>query len=224
MSIYSNTTPTNILDVQTVTSTITVSGANPFLLDLDLRSFITHTFSADLDITLTSPTGTVVKLTTDNGSQQNNVFNGTFWDDSARELATDHVYQNNVLASPLVSEGHFGAFIGENPNGVWTLSITDDSAGDVGVLSNWSLDLTALPGAPTTTSVQTFTNATPLPIADVATQTSTIAVSGLGSKLLDVDLTTFLRHTFSADLDITLTSPHGTVVTITTDNGAGNND
>ena len=57
-----------------------------------------------------------------------------------------------------------------------------------------------------------------------AVVTSTLVVSGAGTSLLDVDLTTFIPHTFAADLDITITSPAGTVVTLTTDNGAGNED
>ena len=57
-------------------------------------------------------------------------------------LATDQDYIDDVLASPLVPEGAFGAFIGENPNGVWTLVVTDDLAGDTGTLDSWSLDLT----------------------------------------------------------------------------------
>lgn len=51
----------------------------------------------------------------------------------------------------------------------------------------------------------------------------TCNVSGAGTYLWDVNLSTFITHTASNDLDITLTSPAGTVVTITTDNG-GTND
>ena len=45
-------------------------------------------------------------------------------------LVTDHVYVNNTLASPLVPEEALGAFIGENPNGTWTLTVSDDEADD----------------------------------------------------------------------------------------------
>ena len=34
-----------------VTSTVVVSGAGPFLWDLDLTTNLTHTFAADLDVT-----------------------------------------------------------------------------------------------------------------------------------------------------------------------------
>ena len=62
---------------------------------------------------------------------------------------------------------------------------------------------------------------TPVAIPDgPVTVTSTIDVAGAAPRIADVDLTTFLTHTFAADLDMTLTSPAGTVVTLTTDNGA----
>lgn len=126
---YTNSTPVATVDVGVVTSTIVVSGADPYLLDLNLRTFLQHTFSADLDITLTSPSGTVVTITTDNGAGNDNVFNGTLWDDSANPggqvpyttndgMVTDHAYLNNTPVPTLTPEEPLGAFIGEDPNGV----------------------------------------------------------------------------------------------------------
>lgn len=221
---YSQTTPLSIpMGPAVVTSTIVVSGAGPYLWDVDVTTFIRHTFAADLDITITSPAGTVVTLTTDNGGSNDDVFNGTVWDDSAGDLVTDHVYANNTLASPLVPEEALSAFVGENPNGTWTITISDDLAGDGGTLDSWQLSLTTLPAAPIT---QTFSFAqnTAVPINDVATALSTLTASGAGASILDVNVTTFITHSFSADLDITLRSPAGTVVTLTTDNGASNDN
>src|SRR6185436_5243127 len=124
------------------TSTLVVSGAGPYLFDLDLTTFITHTFAADLDITLTSPAGTVVTLTTDNGAGTDDVFLGTVWDDDANPggqvpyttnngLVTDQAYVNLTTATPLVPEEAMGAFIGEDPNGTWTITISVDLAGDI---------------------------------------------------------------------------------------------
>ncbi len=225
---FSNTTSAAIPDVNTLTSTITVSGAPAYLYDVNLFTTIAHTFSADLDVTLTSPSGTVVTITTDNGGSNDNVFNGTLWDDQAGAtnptgVVTDYVYANNVVATPLSPEEPLGAFIGENPNGVWTLSVTDDLAGDVGTLSNWSLSISGLP-TPPSTSAATFSNTTATAIPDVNTLNSTITVSGAGTQILDVNLLTAITHTFSADLDVTLKSPAGTVVTITTDNGGSNDN
>ena len=72
----------------TVMSTLSVAGADPYLFDVDVTTFITHTFSADLQVTVMSPAGTIVTLTSNNSlatgvSGHDNVFNGTVWDDDA---------------------------------------------------------------------------------------------------------------------------------------------
>ena len=218
-----------------VSQTINVAGAGPYLWDLNLQTFITHTFNADLDITLQSPAGTVVTLTTDNGGSNDDVFNGTIWDDQANPggqvpyttnngLVTDNAYVNLVLASPLAPEEALAAFMGENPNGTWTITISDDLAGDGGSLNSWNLEVTTFPAAPTSTTT-TVTQSTPVAIpTGPAVVTSTIVVAGAGTSLCDVTLTTNLTHTFNADLDITLQSPAGTVVTLTTDNGGSNDN
>jgi subtilisin-like proprotein convertase family protein len=218
-----------------VTSTVVVAGVGPFLWDLDLTTNLTHTFAADLDITLTSPAGTVVTLTTDNGAGNDNVFNGTLWDDDANPagvvpyvtnngVATDHAYVNLTTATPLVAEEAMGAFLGENPNGTWTITISDDLAGDGGSLASWSLGVTTLAAAPTLSSATLHSSAGAVAIpTGPAVATSAIAVAGAGT-ISDIQVTTNITHTFAADLDITLTSPAGTVVTLTTDNGAGNDN
>jgi len=212
-----------------VGSTITVSGVDSYLWDVNLTTFITHTSSGDLDITLTSPAGTIVTITTDNGAGNDNIFNGTVWDDSAdalqggQGLVTDHTYANLTLASPLTPEEPLGAFIGENPNGVWTLSISDDAGGDAGLLNSWSLGITTAPAAPTTT-LTSGSNAVGAAIpSGPSTVPSSINIAGAQSVLTDVNVTATITHTNCADLDITLTSPQGKVVTLTTDNG-GTND
>ena len=155
---FSNATPLSVpTGPGVVTSTITVSGADPYLWDLNLQTSLQHTFSADLDITIQSPAGTTVTLTTDNGAGTDNVFDGTLWDDSANDPATDHLYTNMVTASPLSPEEPLAAFIGEDPNGNWVLTITDDLAGDGGSLNSWSLMVGASSGcAPALTIVSTL--------------------------------------------------------------------
>lgn len=229
-----NSTPTPIADVAVSTSTITIAGAGTYLWDVDLTTSIQHTFAADMDITLTSPAGTVVTLSTDNGAGNDNVFDGTFWDDDANPagavpyttnngVVTDHVYVNLTTATPLVAEEALGAFRGENPNGTWTLTVSDDLSGDTGSINAWTLDVFTFTAGPTPTTTP-FTNSTPTPIADVAVSTSTITVAGAGTTITDIDLVGGITHTFAADMDITLTSPAGTVVTLSTDNGAGNDN
>ena len=232
---FTQSTPTAIpTGPAVVTSTLVVSGVGPFLFDLNLTTFMAHTFPGDLDVTLTSPAGTVVTLTTDNAGTNDNVFNGTVWDDDANPagqvpyttnngLVTDHAYVLATLASPLVPEEGLAAFVGEDPNGTWTITISDDAAQDGGSLDSWSLEVTTFAAAPTVANTAA-TQATPTAIpTGPAVVTSTIVIAGAGTSILDVDVTTFMAHTFPGDLDVTLTSPAGTVVTLTTDN-AGTND
>ncbi len=219
-----------------VTSTLTVAGAGSYLWDVDITTNIVHSFAADLDITIQSPAGTVVTLTTDNGAGNDNVFNGTVWDDDANPggtvpyttnngLVTDHAYANLTLASPLVPEESLAAFVGENPNGTWTITISDDLAGDGGSLDSWALALTTFPQAVQTSGTQVFTQPTAVAIpTGPAVVTSTLAVSGVTNRLCKAVIRSSITHSFSADMDITLTSPAGTVVTLTTDNGAGNDN
>ena len=67
---------------------------------------------------------------------------------AASNLVTDTVYTNLVPKTTLVPEEALGAFIGEDPNGVWTLTIADQTTGDGGSLANWSLDVVTLPVTP----------------------------------------------------------------------------
>jgi hypothetical protein len=104
-----------------------------------------------------------VTVTTDNGVPllATDAFDGTNWFDRAnlggqvpysncliffpcnQGLATDRVYATNGTASNLVPEEAMAAFNGEDPNGVWTLKIVDDSCNlSVGLLEAWSLDIT----------------------------------------------------------------------------------
>src|SRR5690349_17715384 len=66
-----------IPDPGVITSTITVAGLGAFIWDVRVYTTITHTRNADLDLVLISPAGTRVTLSSDNGGDNDNVFNGT---------------------------------------------------------------------------------------------------------------------------------------------------
>ena len=201
-----------------------VSGVGTYLWDINLNTFITHPSCADLDIGLMSPAGTIVVITSDNGGVNDNVFNGTVWDDNAlNATCVDFTYANNVTATPLNPEGRLSAFRGEDPNGTWLLLVLDDASANVGTVNSWSVDVTALAGAPVETTT-TFTNSPNVAIPDAGTIPDVIAVGGLGTFLDKVVLYLEITHTDCSDLDITLTSPLGTVVKVTTDNGGAGLD
>jgi subtilisin-like proprotein convertase family protein len=226
-----NPTPAPPADLSTVTSTIVVSGLAPNIGDVDVITSIASTSALDIDMTVTSPAGTVVTLTTDNGGSFDNVFAGTRWDDDAAPAGVPtstitpfagnvqiHPYANLVGASPLAPEEALGAFIGENPNGTWTLTVRDDTAGAPATLSSWGLDIQSLPAAPPPVSASSYTESPGTAISAVGTPviTSTIDTVGEGAYLGDVDVTTNILHTMPSDLQIALTSPAGTTVFLTT--------
>ena len=235
---FSNSTPIPIPDNNPtgITSTINVAGAGTLIWDVNVIVNITHTFPGDLDFTLTSPSGTIVTLSTDNGGSNDNAFAGTTFDDQADpdsqipygvnpNQVNDHMYTVGVTATPLTPEEPLAAFNGQNPNGTWTLKVLDDAAADTGTLNSWSLEITTVSALPVNDQPATASNNTPIVIPDNNSTgiTSTINVSTPGTYICDVNVTVNITHTFPGDLDFTLTSPTGTVVTLSTDN-AGTND
>ncbi|MBN1868237.1 proprotein convertase P-domain-containing protein [Candidatus Sumerlaeota bacterium] len=207
-----------------------VSGLDPCVWDASLTVFITHTRNSDLLITLTSPAGTSVTLSSNNGGGFDNVFNGTLFDDDAGGVSapgpvTDVAYADLVVSTVVVPEEALAAFIGENPNGTWRARVSDTAAGEQGRFRASSLRLTTLPSAPqnTTTSVVSLTGLG-LPILDHTTTLQDITVGALDEFICDVDLATSITHTFNWDLDIWLKSPAGTTVTISSRNGSGFDD
>ncbi len=229
-----------------VSSQITVSGVNGFVWDIDVQTFITHDLSADLDITLTSPVGIVVTLTTDNGGGFADMFNGTLWDDQANpggqvpyigsndDLVTDRIYVANMVAPTLVPEESFamlslfGSVMGFGADGVWTLTISDDKPLDGGMLDSWSLFFTIIEEFPDDVANGTVSNTTPVTIQSAVPDTVSSGISLpdllLPGQILALEVGMDLGHTRPADLDITLQSPAGTVVTLTTDNGQSFDD
>lgn len=238
---FANTTPVTIeaSTVGTYTSTVSVSGLDRHIWDVDVRTAVTHSFSTDIDMTVTSPAGTIVTLTTDNGSDKDNVFNGTLWDDSADpggpapyttqdRIVTDRSYTNLLTAATVTPEEPLGAFRGEDPNGVWTLTVVDDASGDGGSLNSWGLLITTMPASPTTLVTGTasvgISSSPGQTLTDNATTVASQSIGDVDGRIVDVDVQTTISHTFPGDLDITLTSPWGTSVTLTTDNGSTNDN
>jgi subtilisin-like proprotein convertase family protein len=202
----------------TFTDTITVSGLDAYLWDVDATVNLTHTAGTDIDILLRSPAGTQIALTTNNGASNDNTFAGTLFDGQVNDPPTEHVYMMNVVATPLSPEGSFGAFRGENPNGVWSMIVRDELIGDGGTWHSWGIDLFTLPSAPAEIST-TVSESPALAIPSPGSLVRTLNVTGLGTELTKVVLYTEIPHTYNADIDMTLTSPAGTVVLITSDNG-----
>lgn len=128
----------SIPDNGTLTTAITVSGAAT-IADLNVTLNIAHTFDRDLDVYLISPSGTKVLLFSSVGGWGKNFTNLTLDDEAATSI-------DNAAApfsGTFRGQGWLSLFDGENPNGAWTLSVSDTSICDVGKLKGWSLTFTS---------------------------------------------------------------------------------
>jgi subtilisin-like proprotein convertase family protein len=203
--------PISPFGTPTITSTITVNTSGQFISDIDLKTFIAHNLSSDLDVTLTSPQGTRIVITSDNGGLVGGNFDGTEWDDSATPIALK-TFTNNVLIPSAAPEQGFSAFQGENPNGTWTLTITDDEAGDGGMLKNWSLTLGTCSNKFGRSTPKVFkASAAPqaIPDNDPTGVSSVINVSGAAGGICGATVQTFISHNFIGDITLTLKAPGG---------------
>lgn len=222
VSTFSDATATPIADNDvTLSSSITVSGLPTFLFDANVQINVSHTRNSDLTVVLISPSGTRVTLTSGNGGSFDNVFAGSTFDDQATTTpVSDFAFANNSTAVYLVPEGAMGQLVGEDPNGDWSLEISDGAGGETGTLNSWSLELTSLSSPP---QLQSNVGSQVIPVSIPDDQTvleSTINLNGLDFFTWSVVLTANIAHSNSSDLEVFLVSPSGTEVAITTRNGA----
>ncbi|MCB0328261.1 MAG: proprotein convertase P-domain-containing protein [Bdellovibrionales bacterium] len=131
-----------VVDGSPIQRTLEVSSARGEICSMTASISIPHTFPSDLDIFLTSPEGTVIPLTTDNGGSNDDCFAGTTFTDAPGVLpVSDQTYAVGVVVPQVVPEGAMSAFVGENPNGVWTLDVADDAMSDSGTLMSWGISI-----------------------------------------------------------------------------------
>lgn len=129
-------TPMNITSsgAKDIISKINVTSSG-VISDLNIKNIrLDHDFFKDLTGTLTSPTGTSVRLFTNSCSKKYNM-NITFDDDSPKFFNCE----NGVTNFKTIEE--LAAFNGEDPLGTWELLISDNKGGNGGVLRNVTLDI-----------------------------------------------------------------------------------
>ncbi len=124
-----------------VTSTLTVPG-NPRIDKLRVNINLTHNFMADLDVQLTSPTGTTIGLFSDIGSTTVGAQTGmnlTFDDDAAIHSQFALSETMSYMPEPAYRLEWLSGLT--TSGGTWTLTIRDDATGDGGTLNAWSLEI-----------------------------------------------------------------------------------
>ncbi len=136
VNVASTDVPVDVLDNATVTSTLRLSGVAA-ISDVNVTLDLNHSYDSDLEVFLLSPSGTRVELFTHVGGWGAN-FAGTTLDDEAATSIADAAAPFTGTFRP---EGLLSRFDGEDPNGIWTLHITDTMAWDTGTLNSWSLKI-----------------------------------------------------------------------------------
>lgn len=134
-----NSTPAGIFDFQTTFSSISVSDLDASVTDIELTVNLNHTFVGDLTIHLVGPDGTRVLLFNRRGGGGNNLVNTVFSDQASEPIGSGSA----PFTGSFRPEQPLSDFFGANPNGDWTLEITDNAAADQGTLLNWTLAMTA---------------------------------------------------------------------------------
>jgi subtilisin-like proprotein convertase family protein len=202
-----------------LSASIAVTNGPVSIADLNVFLDLSHTFTSDLDIFLTSPSSTTVELTTDNGGGLDNLYSGVIFDGASPSSITTITSIGGVFAP----EGNLSAFNGENANGIWTLLIADDRLGDTGRLNSFCLafDGVAITNPNANCNALLFCTSPRTFISESFALGSRITVAGGPIALSDVTVMVDITHPFPAELDITLRSAEGTVIELTSDNGSG---
>ncbi|MBN2725373.1 MAG: proprotein convertase P-domain-containing protein [Deltaproteobacteria bacterium] len=214
---FSNSTsiPVTDNDPEGISSVISVSQEG-FVDTLTVDVDITHTYSGDIILKLTSPDGTTEVLQEKLGGSE---------DDIKKSFTPS-------------------GFTGLSINGDWTLTVIDTASSDTGTLNRWSIEFKLGGEVPQeicndgidndangfidcadeacaddetcqSASEVNITNSNPVSIPDEDPDgaQSTISVSEEGSiESLQIDVD--IEHPFRADLTVKITSPEGTEVVL----------
>ncbi|VWX59102.1 proprotein convertase P-domain-containing protein [Sphingorhabdus sp. 109] len=146
VNTYSNSSTVSIPDnacPATVDRSFSV-GTSYIIGDVNIGVLLDHTYRRDLEISLTSPSGTVVTLMDYVGGGANNL-NVEFDDEGNDGDIASHTSNDSltpVYASSRTPQGSLSAFDGENAFGTWTLKICDQQRIDTGSFRRADLYIT----------------------------------------------------------------------------------
>ncbi len=137
--------PTGASNTITVTDSFTVTDAN-------VRLHVTHTWVGDLIVKLSHNGGTPVTIIdrpgytgTGFGCNQPN-YNNLILDDQGGGGAIETLCIANLTSPPNYTPNNpLSAFNGDDASGTWTITVSDNAAGDTGSLVSWSIILDGAP-------------------------------------------------------------------------------
>lgn len=137
-TVVSTNVPVAIPDNGTAASTLVVSGVAR-VVDVNVTLDITHTYASDLEAYLVSPAGTRVLLFSRVGGWGRNFTNTTLDDEASAAISG----ASAPFSGAFRPQGLLSVLDGQDPNGAWTLEVSDRAAWDTGTLNRWSLSFTS---------------------------------------------------------------------------------
>jgi subtilisin-like proprotein convertase family protein len=103
---------------------------------------VLHTNDVDLRMKLQSPSGSIYVITSFAGGTGNNYTNTVFNDSAATSISSGTAPFTGVF-KPVEALASFNN--GQNPNGTWNLMIRDQTVGEVGNVTSWSIKFSNTP-------------------------------------------------------------------------------
>lgn len=130
--------PINIPDNTTtgVNSNISIT-TNKIISDVNVTVTAPHEWVGDLTLYLTSPTGTKVLLSANNGNEGLNYTNTIFDDDAETSIASGIAPFTGVFKP----QGNLADFNEEESYGDWILQAIDGGPEDTGTIDSWSIEI-----------------------------------------------------------------------------------
>lgn len=136
ITVMSHDTPVKIVDLQTATSSFDFLGHGR-VLDVNVLLDITHSYDADLVLSLSHAGKTVVLSNRQGGSGGAN-YTSTVFDDSAQvSIAAGTAYAPYI--GSFKPEQLLSAFIDQDVFGLWTLTVADKEVGDDGTINRFGI-------------------------------------------------------------------------------------
>ena len=146
-----------------ITDSIYITGIGN-VSDLKVYLMMSHTYTQDLKITLTSPSGTTINLLNIRGGNSNDIM--TIFSDAADSSASSGFTLMPVLGispsfSPSIKPDQpLSAFNGQSRNGWWKLKCVDQAGGDIGYVHGWGINLLSYKTLNVTALIQGFYDST----------------------------------------------------------------
>lgn len=156
-----------------ITDSIFISGGPP-VNNLKMFLLMNHSYTADLTLTLTSPSGTTINLLVNKGGNANDIMT-LFSDDADSSGSPGFVTFNGPGINPPFSpsikpDQPLSSFNGQSRAGWWKLKCVDGAGADIGYVSGWGLNLLPQKTLSLTALIQGFyNNATDKMIKDTTT-------------------------------------------------------